>query len=349
MIPDNIKEVLPVPEEQLIVLMKFGSHLYGTDTPESDTDYKGIYMPTHEQVLLGNIPKAASYHSKPSNKDAKNTKDDIDIQIFSLHYFLDLACKGETVSLDMLHAPDDWPDIATPIWKNLRKHRRRFYTKSLKSFVSYARKQAAKYGIKGSRLSDAKKVCHYFDKMMQRPLADIPPGPTILADVWDGLPEGEHIHKIFEPKSSLWIYQVCGKKFQETAKVAYVRDILFKFWNNYGHRAKLSEKNEGIDWKAVSHALRAAMQVCQLLLWSDIKFPLRAAEYLKEVKLGKRDYTTEVAPVLELFMDQCERLAAMSELPEKVDRKFWDKWLIKKLSAAHHIKHEQDIGNPNAY
>jgi predicted nucleotidyltransferase len=31
--------------------MKFGSHLYGLNTPTSDVDYKGIFMPTLEQGL----------------------------------------------------------------------------------------------------------------------------------------------------------------------------------------------------------------------------------------------------------------------------------------------------------
>ena len=41
MLYDKIKS-----ENNIIVLMKFGSHLYGTNTENSDTDLKGIYMPT---------------------------------------------------------------------------------------------------------------------------------------------------------------------------------------------------------------------------------------------------------------------------------------------------------------
>jgi RNA repair pathway DNA polymerase beta family len=31
----------------LVVKMRFGSHLYGTATPESDLDLKGVYLPSH--------------------------------------------------------------------------------------------------------------------------------------------------------------------------------------------------------------------------------------------------------------------------------------------------------------
>lgn len=31
--------------------MVFGAHLYGTATPESDLDYKGIFLPAKEELL----------------------------------------------------------------------------------------------------------------------------------------------------------------------------------------------------------------------------------------------------------------------------------------------------------
>ncbi len=42
-----------IDEYDIIFLTKFGSHLYGTNTP----DYKGIFIPTKEQLLLCDFPK----------------------------------------------------------------------------------------------------------------------------------------------------------------------------------------------------------------------------------------------------------------------------------------------------
>jgi predicted nucleotidyltransferase len=39
----------------LIVEMRFGSHLYGTDTPESDLDLKGVYLPEARDILLRRV------------------------------------------------------------------------------------------------------------------------------------------------------------------------------------------------------------------------------------------------------------------------------------------------------
>jgi predicted nucleotidyltransferase len=40
---------------RLIVEMRFGSHLYGTATPLSDLDYKGVYLPDGRDILLQRV------------------------------------------------------------------------------------------------------------------------------------------------------------------------------------------------------------------------------------------------------------------------------------------------------
>ena len=39
----------------LVVKMKFGSHLYGTSTPLSDIDYKAVYIPEARDIILQRI------------------------------------------------------------------------------------------------------------------------------------------------------------------------------------------------------------------------------------------------------------------------------------------------------
>jgi hypothetical protein len=40
----------------LIVEMRFGSHLYGTATPQSDLDLKAVYLPDARDTLLQRVP-----------------------------------------------------------------------------------------------------------------------------------------------------------------------------------------------------------------------------------------------------------------------------------------------------
>jgi len=298
----------------LIVKMKFGSKLYGTDTPESDTDYKGVYLPTEEEILLNRVPKSYNFMTKQDN-ESKNTSEDVDIEIYSLHYFIKLACEGQTVALDMLHAPDNMIEEKSDVWDLIVRHREKFYTKNLQAFIGYARKQAGKYSIKGSRLDAMNKVLKY--------LIMLPPENKIEL-YWNVLPRGEHIHDNETDKYGLRLFQVCGTKFQETARVKYMYEVLNKKYDQYGQRAKDAKENKNIDWKSVSHALRAAYQIKQILTENTIIFPLKEAEFLKEVKQGKHDYLTVVAPTLENLMDEVEELTKKSTLPEKVDMGFWD-------------------------
>lgn len=305
--------------------MLFGSHLYGTSTINSDTDYKGIFLPNKKDIILGNVPKSINSMTKTDTK-AKNTENDVDTEIYSLHYFLHLACEGQTVALDMLHAPKNMILTSSAVWDEIVMERHRFYTCNLQAFIGYARKQAAKYGIRGSRLSEAKMV---YDYLAENDLYSL----KKMGDLWEDLPTGEHIEFVTGGKKDYneEFYQVCGKKIQKTAKVSNCLNILATFITSYGHRAMLAAENKGIDWKAISHAVRAAEQVKEVLKHNTITFPLKNAETILSIKNGELDYNTEVAPLLESLMDEVENLSEKSKLPKKVDRKFWDNFLVRVI------------------
>lgn len=310
-----------------LVNMVFGSHLYGTNSETSDKDYKGVFMPTREDLLLQRVPKSINNSTKKRN-DQKNTAEDVDTEMYSLNYFIHLACEGETVALDMLHAPKEFWLESSYIWESLVQERERFYTSKLKAFVGYARRQAAKYGVKGSRLSDAKRVYEFLKTQ----------NPNLrVAEVWDALPEGEFLKKeeIANPgemdKKFPHMYTVCGKGLSSQAYVHHYLPMLENFINRYGDRARLAELNEGVDWKAVSHAFRAAYQVKHILLNNGYSYPLPETDYIKAVKSGKLNFVNEVGPKLEELMAELEVLSSKSTLPRHSDRKFWDGWLLEVL------------------
>lgn len=306
----------------LIVKMKFGSHLYGTNTEDSDVDYKGVFLPSKREILLNHIPKCRSFST--GNDLIKNNPDDVDEEIYSFHYFIKLACDGQTVAIDMLHAPDNMLIESSDIWKKIVKQKQRFYTKNLNSFVNYARRQASKYGIKGSRLNAALRVLNLLKSNDPE---------SRLRDVWSRLPRNEYCHDIGIDPNGMRQYQVCGKTFQESSSVGYVLPIIKKFYDDYGHRAKLAAENKNIDWKAISHALRAAIQTKEILTTGTIHFPLKDAPFLLDVKSGRLNYAGEVAPVLESLMDEVEKLVNESDLPDKVDVDYWDHFICETLES----------------
>jgi hypothetical protein len=86
----------------------------------------------------------------------------------------------------------------------------------------------------------------------------------------------------------------------------------------YGHRAHAAETNQGIDWKAVMHAVRVGTQTIELLETGTITFPRPDATFLLTVVKGEHPYR-EVAARIESLMTEVEEAAARSPLPEKPD------------------------------
>ncbi|AYN56322.1 nucleotidyltransferase [Escherichia phage p000v] len=312
-----------------IVKAYFGSHLYGTSTPESDVDFKEIYVPHARDILTGNVKEHMSKNT--NNTSSKNTKDDVDHELYSLKYFFKLAADGETVALDMLHTPpslvvkSDLPDV----WKYIQDNRSRFYTTNMKSYLGYVRKQASKYGVKGSRLAVLRQALkrsnewgQYFDN-----------GAVIrLSHMKNVLPVGEFaswVETENEKTGKQTFYSLLDRKFQDTLTNKEFNAILVKLEENYGERARKAEANEGIDWKALSHACRGGLQLLEIYKTGDLVYPLQDAPFILDVKLGKHTFKT-VQEFLEDIVDQVEHAseqAAKNGMQQKVDMSFWDDFL----------------------
>jgi len=307
-----------------IVNMMFGSHLYGLDTPASDVDYKGIYMPKLHELLLNSYP-GTNKHSTGAQHQ-KNEAGDIDLEVISLPKFIKHACDGETFVIDMLHCTS--PISTSPMWEELVSKRTMFYSKSLKAYMGYVKKQAAKYGLKGSRLACIRNAIEHLNTFK--------PDVT-LAQVKDSLYYSQYVKWISVPAKHADMhdqdfYEVNAKKYQSTNTVSYVVIQLQKMWSGYGHRAKQAEKNEGVDWKAMSHALRAGYQARDIYMFGDFQYPLVETDFILAVKLGQLDYKTDVAPELERLVDEVDILADVSTLPAKVDREYWGAWMLQQYS-----------------
>lgn len=307
----------------------FGSHLYGTSTPESDVDFKEIYVPHARDILTGNVKEHMSKNT--NNTSSKNTKDDVDHELYSLKYFFKLAADGETVALDMLHTPpslvvkSDLPDV----WKYIQDNRSRFYTTNMKSYLGYVRKQASKYGVKGSRLAVLRQALKHSNEWGQY----FDNGAVIrLSHMKNVLPVGEFaswVETENEKTGKQTFYSLLDRKFQDTLTNKEFNAILVKLEENYGERARKAEANEGIDWKALSHACRGGLQLLEIYKTGDLVYPLQDAPFILDVKLGKHTFKT-VQEFLEDIVDQVEHAAeqaAKNGMQQKVDMSFWDDFL----------------------
>jgi predicted nucleotidyltransferase len=93
--------------------------MYGTHVATSDLDYKSIFIPRAEDILLQRARHNISTTTKVV-QDSKNTAQDVDTEAFALHEWMKLLLEGQTMALDMLFAPPDFILETSPIWKEIK-------------------------------------------------------------------------------------------------------------------------------------------------------------------------------------------------------------------------------------
>lgn len=306
-----------------IVAIKFGSHLYGTATPASDLDYKRVYVPDARAILLQRV-KATISKQRPKAEHECNVAGDVDEEAYSLQRYLGLVAEGQTVALDMLFAPD-WAMVEppSPIWQTIIANRSRLLTRRSAAFVGYCRQQANKYGIKGSRVAAARNALGLLESLV----ADHGTTPK-LAQFSEFVTTllGEHSALVDVPLASGSVirhWDVCGRKLPFTSSIKNARDVIQRLVGEYGHRALMAESQQGVDWKALSHAVRVGTQALEFLATARVTFPLPNAEHVKAIKLGELPYQ-DVAAEIEGLLERVEAAALVSTLPEAPDYEWID-------------------------
>lgn len=81
-----------------------GSHLYGTNTSDSDLDIKGVYAPYSYDVLCGEEPALNVISEANKGDNEKSDKDTVERKYYSLAKFYHLLSKGDIGCTEMLFA-----------------------------------------------------------------------------------------------------------------------------------------------------------------------------------------------------------------------------------------------------
>jgi hypothetical protein len=310
----------------VVVAMQFGSHLYGTATPNSDHDYKVVYLPPARDILLQRVTNT-SWRRPEKDPTAKNSPGDHDEEAYALHHYVKLLGEGYTGAIDMLFAPDA-AMLQTParVWRIIQRNKERFLSRKAAGFVSYCQQQANKYGIKGSRMHAVRVILTWFDTAIARygPHAKLQVAAEQLPEFLEAQ-KLEHTRLIELDNRGLkeWHLECCGKKAPFLTSLKETRAIFQRIFDTYGERARLAERNEGVDWKALSHAVRVGHEALALLQTGGIEFPLSNAGHLLRIKRGELPYKV-VAGEIELLLQLVTEAQAGSVLPEEPDYNFMD-------------------------
>lgn len=322
---------------KIIVEMEFGSRVYGTSVPTSDTDIKFLFQPTAKEILLGNGAKQITTSTKHDDRQ-KNTENDIDREGFSLQEFLKHVVGGQTFALDMLYTPRTHWGSQSETWNLLVENRNKLISKKVSAFVGYCRAQFAKYCVKAERLAAVEDVLsslsslHLHEtvatgKAVLQPLSHAHPGTVY----WKEQPD---LHPNFS------VLECCGRQVQLSVTVKRAIEVFGRVKSSYGERTRMAMDKNSVDWKALYHAIRVAREAEELLLTGHITFPRPEAALLLEVRRGDMPYD-RVSELIEDGLNRVEKALIVSPLPEEADLKF-----IENLIFSENLNEVQRLRTP---
>lgn len=310
-----------------------GSKLYGTNTPQSDTDYKSVFLPPIKQLLRG---EKVSNSVKTTNGTGKNTSIDEDYEYIPLQVLCKDFVNGQIYAQELVFAALQPNEHTLEIKNHFRTTCMElvdgFLTSNVTSMVGYAMGQATKYGIKGTRLNSLRTVHNVFSKYEHLPDAKIQDLQCLVGELealadsdrycetrlYNG-PRTEDVSNPVDPAFVL-LEKVFGYEITITECLKRTSSMLKK----YGARTNQASIQNGHDWKAISHALRIIDQAYEVLTHHTLSFPLPDAAYYTEVKLGQHTWE-EVSEELAKRLERMERAQLTTTLP-KADDKFMNRF-----------------------
>jgi len=291
-----------------------GSRLYGTSTPVSDTDIRGVFIPPREYFLgfLNNIEQV---------EEKAN-----DITFYDVRKFFKLCTDCNPNIVELLFVPDEFTNKSSSEWEKVKENRDLFLsTKARYTFSGYAI----------SQLHRIKQHRNWLLNPQERQ-------PT-RSDF--GLPEDKALVSKDQLNAFNELVVNYSLKITEDLKIdSNMLDILQREksfqnknreWSQYQNwktsrnpdRAALEEKL-GYDTKHGSHLYRLVTEGRELLLTGTITFPRPDSDIILEVRNGSYSYEG----LMELVGDIDSQFSSYSDnsvLPHSPDRKKVDELCIK--------------------
>lgn len=263
-----------------------GSRLYGTNLPSSDYDYRGVFLPTKEEILLGKA------------KDSVHLGDDK--QYFSLNKFMKMIAHGDPAAIEMLFAPSLFVRVARSPWDILYKNRKELLHKNMTGILGYCRAHTCKLAIKGTA-GEAKKLL--FDKLESY-------------NAYSRLED--HILELKELERDSLFIQVTDselvldkKHYPLLTKVHSLRDRLA---NKY--------TVDTVPYKDLMHTVRLLYEAIFILGFGELSFPLSMKDDLIRVRKGEAK-KEEVFRLIHDLLIRVNEWEEASTLPEKLDEQKW--------------------------
>jgi hypothetical protein len=322
------------PPHQLLYLAKSGSHLFGTNTPASDIDVKGIFLPSLESLLLQHAPEHFTRNTNSSSSGQKNAADDIDVTVWSLQFWAKILRKADMNAISLLFSYSN-PAAAMPLEGQLQ---RRFVgalreldpikllSRNLSGMMGYVYSQAMRYSEKGKHYRALGLVLEVFHEARSAKISDLLPEVLARAAAQLGEAAGKMIY-VSKSRNNQEQLHILEKVFDLTVTVEWALPPLEALYAQYGKRARAASDAGGIDYKAFSHSLRVLDEIQSLHQTGRIVYPLARADLLRDIKLGRYEQAFLVE-MLEQNFAETQAMEAHSVLSEQPDEAYLNDFMV---------------------
>ena len=294
-------------EQNKILVIKTGSHLYGTTTESSDVDYIGIFLPNIEYVLGFRHCDEVDLSTKSKLENGKNAPDAIDIKYYEFRKFVKLALDNNPNILEMLFVNKENITYINEIGEQLLSLKHSFPYKGLKQkFLGYAFSQKHKMAIKKDTYFNLVQAYDYLKNFSD---------DKYISEIAISNKCPKFIHTTYDKKHNTKFIVIGDLNLQPSFTIKKISKMLEQRINVVGNREELLLKY-GYDTKFGSHLVRLMFEGKELLETGELNFPLKQRDLLLDIKNGKHsiNYILDLSSKLET---EIENLAESSNLRSK--------------------------------
>jgi len=322
-------EILTMVEEKLkpygrlLFLTKSGSQLYGTNTPESDTDYLGVFIAKPEYHLGFKTIEEVDLSEVVKDSSGKNTKEALDCKVYELKKFLKLAMENNPNLIEILYSYTNSETVVfnTPEFEEFQNKSELFINQRVfHSFMGYAKSQLKKGKNKAVNYKDLIS----FQKTLEEFLQSHDNNMT--------LGEVQHYNE-FAPFKHLF-----KKDGVVVSNLSFPRNLFIKKANKMMKEKIATSSHRAAQWKAIGYDAKFFMHLFRLLeegrdliVNKKLKFPLENVVELKRIR--NLEFTLEeLEDRMEVEFANFEKLQdVVKELPKTANLNELEKMFMELL------------------
>lgn len=311
-----------------ILKIRSGSHLYGTNTENSDQDYLGIYLNTKEEILGLQTSEELTENIESKAENGRNTKDAVDCKYFELRKFCRLALKGNPTILEILFVNKENILEITKEGEELLSLRNEFLSKNIyNSFMGYAFSQKKKAFIKSENINHIERFYNWINTFVS--VKNSPISNMTFNDFYNAIKDKsvfENHIKFYQNEHNDTMFQCGDLKFPINILIKKLKDSLKERLDKASWR-KDGILQYGCDYKFMSHNVRLLLEGMEIIKTNNLILPLQYRELIKQIKLGKIE-NNKIIELMDKYEDEFHLLKE-NNLPDNGNYKKINNFIIK--------------------